>query len=821
MKRAVAVIVIAVAIAVGALTSYSPVQAASQGAGFGTWAPVSAYGWHGSMLINGAYTYCIRPGLPAPTGQSTDNGVSGTAAGLSPAQLTGINLLVSKYGQTSDPVQAASVGWAVKAVADWNETLHAYGYPGDTLQGAINWTFSALAPESNAVVQQLAASYYAEAMSAGTGALGGSGTLIFTTDPADPSRGTVTAVTDIAGVSGSVQLDGAVFVDSGSASRDGVTPGTAFDIVTTEHQATFRVRGTGTFRGGYQAAVRHYTTSGGQDTAGAGGFTEFSVARQDAADRVTTFAPVITTQVASRYVESGPFVDDVTFTTARGIWPRASDGRYVTVAATGTVYRTSHEPSTGAVPPEAEMVAQLAVTTLPETGATVPYRVQSETGLAGPGFYTAVWQIRVEAQSPETVSFLEPGYSWTEPFGEQTQIMIIPAISSRAEPVVPVGATMKDEVVVEGPVPAAGLDVTTAVYRSVDGLAPADSCTPETLVWSNAGAPVRVTSAGTTTITAPVVPDFGTYFWRERAVDSEGRLVHEGPCGVEGETTRAPLPTVTTRAGASPGFGGGVSDVATVSGPVPQTGRTVLTFDLYRVLDPADPASACTPGNLVGDTLTDPIAVTAAGSYSSPELRPGAAGIFAWIERLWHTRDGETEARLLTEGACGAPDETVVMQAPAVVTTATARAATDEPFTDTATIEGLAPDAEAQLVFFAYRTPLDASPVCTEETLLAETAAVVVRGDGEYVSPHVRSDRTGIVYWIAELRYAGEGAVMANIHRGECGEEHESTTVEALAATGPGAGIPILPMGALGAAIVTLGAALAVAFRRRRHGARG
>ncbi|WP_375385605.1 hypothetical protein [uncultured Microbacterium sp.] len=815
MKRLVAALVIVVAVAAGALATFAPVQAASQGSGFGTWAPISAYGWHGSMLIDGVHTYCIRPGLPAPTGQSTDHGVSGSAAGLTPTQLTGINLLVSKYGQTDDPVQAASVGWAVKAIADWNETLHAFGYPGDTLQGAINWTFSALAPESNAAVQQLATAYYAEATGAGTGSVGGSGTLAFTTDAADHTRGTVTVVTDVGGVSGSLSLEGAVFADSGSPSRDGAEPGATYDIVTTEHQGAFRVRGAATFHGGYLAAVRHFTTSGGQDTAGPGGTTEFTVAGEDAVDRVTTFAPVIATQVPARYVEGGPFVDDVTFAAAHGVWPRSSDGRHVVIAATGTVYRTANEPVLGAVPADAEAVAHLALTTLPDPGPTVAYRVESETALPGPGFYTAVWEIRAESQSADSQRWLEPGYTWTEPFGEQSQLMMLPAITSRAEPIVAVGASMHDEIVVDGPVPSSGLNLTTAVYRAIDGVAPADSCTPESMVFSSVDAPVHITAAGTAVVTAPVVPDFGTYFWRERAVDAEGRLVHEGACGLESETTHAPLPTVTTRAGASTGFGGGLTDVATVSGPVPRTGRTVLTFELYRVVDAGAPASACTPENLIADTRAEPVAVTAAGDYSSPEVRPHSAGTFTWIERLWFTRDGETEARLLAEGACGLPDETVVVAAPTVDTTATERAATGEAFTDTATVAGLAPDAEAELVFFAYRNPHDTTPDCSADRLIAETAAIALHGDGRYVSPDVRSDEAGVVQWVAELRYRGDDGTVVTIHRGACGDERESTIVDTLAATGGGSSMPILPLAGAGAAVVALGMALATVFGRR------
>ena len=215
----------------GAVVAAPGAHAASQGTGFGTWAPISTYGWHGSMLIDGVHTYCILPGAPAPTGQSMDQGVSGTAAGLSAQQLTGINLLVTKYGQTNDPVQAAAVGWAVKAVANLNETLHHFGYQGDSLAEAIHWTFSALAPEHSAEVQRLAVMYYDEARAAPAGVAGASGTMVFTTDAADPRRGSVRVDASTAAATGTLSLAGATFVATGTSTLTDAVPGVEYPIL--------------------------------------------------------------------------------------------------------------------------------------------------------------------------------------------------------------------------------------------------------------------------------------------------------------------------------------------------------------------------------------------------------------------------------------------------------------------------------------------------------------------------------------------------------------------------------------------------------------
>ena len=227
--------------------------------------------------------------------------MSGTAAGLSAQQLTGINLLVTKYGQTDDPVQAAAVGWAVKAIANLNETLHHFGYQGDSLAEAIHWTFSALAPEHSAEIQRLAVQYYDEARAAPAGVAGGSGTMVFTTDAADPRRGSVRVDASTPAATGTLSLAGATFVATGTSTLTDAVPASSIRSSTTPPAAgrPYSVEGTGHLRLTAVAAVRHFTTTGGQDTAGPAGEVGFDVAGSDAASRVPLFSPTISTQVQS------------------------------------------------------------------------------------------------------------------------------------------------------------------------------------------------------------------------------------------------------------------------------------------------------------------------------------------------------------------------------------------------------------------------------------------------------------------------------------------------------------------------------------------
>ncbi|WP_286795878.1 hypothetical protein, partial [Microbacterium sp. UBA3394] len=59
-----------------------------------------------------------------------------------------------------------------------------------------------------------------------------------------------------------------------------------------------------------------------QDTAGPAGASPIEIEGADERPRDIEFAPTITTQVAERYVADGVFVDEVTFSTVTGIWPR-------------------------------------------------------------------------------------------------------------------------------------------------------------------------------------------------------------------------------------------------------------------------------------------------------------------------------------------------------------------------------------------------------------------------------------------------------------------------------------------------------------------
>ncbi|MCC4250243.1 MULTISPECIES: hypothetical protein [Microbacterium] len=403
----------------------APAHAAERGTGFGTWAPLSSTGWHGSMRVGDVHTYCIHPGLPVATGPTTDLGVRTEVDGLTAQQLASINHLVTTYGQTDDPVQAASVGWAVKAIVDRDTTLHSWGYEGDSLREAIDYIMRRASPENSAAVQDRAEQYLTEAAAVRVPRVGGE--LELTTDADDPTRGTVTADVDPDAVGG-LHLDGAVFADTGSADRSEVTPGVSYPILASPPAGNDGSPYTVTARGAFTvraAAIRYFSTPGQQESAGPADPVRFDLTAEDATARPVRFSPRVRTEAR---LEDGRFVDEVTLSPGEGVWPRHADGTFVQLRARAGLYRTGAFPAESAeIPAGLEPVAHLEVTTDPAVGAGT-YTATTDQPLPGPGVYTAVWSIERADQDAATIPHLPTHYRWVERFATpaQTEQLVAP-----------------------------------------------------------------------------------------------------------------------------------------------------------------------------------------------------------------------------------------------------------------------------------------------------------------------------------------------------------------------------------------------------------
>jgi len=370
------------------------------------------------MRVGDVHTYCIHPGLPVATGTTTDRGTTSDVNGLSPQQLMSINYLVSTYGQTDDAVQAASVGWAVKAIVDRDTTLHSWGYGGNQLTEAIDYIMRRASPENSGAIQERTVRYLAEAQNVSVPRVGGSLTLSMDED--DPTRGAVTVDVDPT-ASGTLRLENAVFADTGSSERVGIQGSASYPIVApvsaSDDGRPYVARASGTFAV-RSAAIRYYSTPGQQESAGPAEPTTFSLTARDATPRPVRFSPRIetTATIDSR----ARFVDDVTVSAGENVWPRRSDGSFVVVSATADVYRTNAFPAESSeIPSNLTPVAHLELRTDPAIGAGV-YRT-STTTLPGPGVYTAVWRIERTSQDAESMAHFPARYFWMERFATPAQ----------------------------------------------------------------------------------------------------------------------------------------------------------------------------------------------------------------------------------------------------------------------------------------------------------------------------------------------------------------------------------------------------------------
>ena len=674
--------------------------AASKGTGFGEWAPISAYGWHGSMRVGNTHTYCIEPGEPVPTGTTSDRGITGNVSGLTAKELTGINLLVSKYGQTSDPVKAAAVSWAVKAVVNWSETISAYGYQGNSLAGAINWTFYSLSPENNQQIQNLAVAYYTEAINVTPGVLSGSGPLDFKVDTRNNYEGAVTAKLPASanGSTGTLQLTNGVFVDTGNKTLAGAKPGTAYKVrgvPPTDNGAPYKISGTGTFTGtGHAAAVRLFTTPGQQSTAGPGGTPEFTAAGADPMLRVSAFAPVATS-AAPRFAKPGDsLTDTATFSLVAdkngrvNEWFRNSKGEYAPTVWTVEAYEVTKAPTetTAALPEDAKLLASTTV----NTGTRGPKQATANFGDAVmPANGNAVvyrWVFRTADQPASIKPLFIDGYEWADQFGLVEETTFAPAATSTAQVVSKPGESSSDIAHVTGVLPVEGLELVFEKYQApvkqlddgswaVDGPEGFDPHTaaPEDWEWARTddnliGTDSQViTEAGDYESEQLATTDTGGLelwvhsLWTVPADGGERELVSRSQIG--DPTERTAVLKVTTKAQSTSDSSvldqtEPIWDIAQAWGWIPE-GSTV-TFEAYRV--PFGDEFVCTDDTRIWTsdpihaqggfyTVTDPLEVDS-GSFT-PSLVTYKSSV-TFVET---TRDAE--GRLLSQGECGDPAETV------------------------------------------------------------------------------------------------------------------------------------------------------------------
>lgn len=838
--------------------------------------PAPAANWSGPTLVHptsgeriGSFRvpgqgsinfYCIEPGIPSPvTGTDLDRGYQSSIVSEGPSRgqntrtltattLARINLLVSKYGQTSSNSQAAMVAIAVEQVA--NPAAHA------AKMSPWGWNYYLNFPWPSgwtAALNQINA-YVAEANNYNPTLGGGSASMTFQVDARNNYEGTLTIATlsPGTGVTGTIVLTNGVFTATGSDTFSGpITAGMALDIygVPPEGQPDYKIAANGTFTapgaGGYAGEIHLIENSAGRQRIGGPGpidpinFTAFA---EDPFDRATVFAPIVTTHVANKYVAAGDtFTDVLTFGTAdielegenpgdpsvtiHNPWYQTESGEYVRVAAQGTLYGpfTSEPVESASPPPGAPVAATATVTTTSTAGPTTTYPATTAATATTAGYYTWVWTINYLGQPIETPPYLVDDYSFADRFGQVAETHILPAgieaVSQVSVAEIPLSGTMTDTLTVSVVPGSAWLADSTGTpipitFRGEAWLWPGpDAPAVSATVPSGASLLDSVTfttNAPGAFVSPPVTaPSAGggwvSWVWSIRTVDQPPALqglVSEwaDEFGLPAETTQLLTPTVSTVAVDEVALGEPAHDVATVGGTLPAINPS-LTFAAY--LQPDFGPATCTTAAY--DSIASPIEVTELGEYRSPEVIFTTAGTYFWVETLW-SHDGQ----IIHQGDCGAANETTLVHQVIVTTVAVDAIVLGQDAFDTAYVRGT-PPAGSYLEFAAYLQSDDVA-TCDATTLAFTSTPVMLAGPGEYQSPSARFTQPGTYFWV-EYLYDSTDTLL---HAGECGAVTEITAVSPpLVVTGYDSASGALLAGV--AALLTLiGLGGLIIVRRRR-----
>lgn len=685
----VAMLLLAVVMAVVPSVS---AQAASFGSGFGyggAYGPSSPpTGWLGSYVQpGGLHSYCIEPGKWGPTNAASDDAGIVTAftstgpSGANPraipaADLARINMVVSKYGQTNSDVQAAAVALTVFHLA--NPAAFAAHIAPYTEAGYYNSGSGKYTNDTNwAQLQALKTQFLNEAAAFTVGSGSGSATMTFEVDAANNYDGTLTIATLTPSPStASIILTNGVFDVTGTDTFVGpVSQGQTLDVIGVPPVPgdPYKIAADATFTASqYGPKIHLWQNPGRQSTATPGGNTNYNFTSHadDPFDRTVGFQPVVTSQVAQRYIASGsPLVDNLVFSVqpdAAGVvnqWPTQVSGDYARVVTNGTVYGPFATPQTqsSTVPVGAPVAGTATVTTSYADGPTVTYAATSDNNATAAGYYVWVWEIDYDDQSALTKVYLPApdagaglsGYYWADDFGLNAETAIVtPDVSTVATPTGIAGYAISDTATVTGTV-FADAELGFEAFLQVDASA---TCTPATLAFTSSRQPVASAGEYTSDEFTPMVG--GTYFWVETLYDGAGDVAYQGVCGMPLETSVVTQFVLTTKATANVTPGTEIRDTAIISGVLPED--AVLTFNGY-FSETSTPV--CDAGNLAFSTDGTPITV-AAGFYDEATFdgelfstKDLGEGYVFWVESLT-----DTTGTVLASGVCGAEGETTTLK---------------------------------------------------------------------------------------------------------------------------------------------------------------
>ena len=438
-----------------------------------------------------------------------------------------------------------------------------------------------------------------------------------------------------------------------------------------------------------------------------------------------------------------------------------------------------------------------------------------------------VWSIDGNDQSELTRATLPSGYSWSDQFGQTAETG-----SARADILattrVNTSSQGLDQPASDTVTPELGEDTTSwpsdlggdpieVPFVGTEYWIPGDTAPTE-----QAAAPTDAVVVSSVTLTAtsleplvgpansPHETTDGYFVWQWATPQSDYVDAWTEGFGEPGQVIRVSAPTMATSATPTVALTDRSLDTAVISGPTMGVAAD-LYWDAYRQTPGAPPT--CGPGNRVFDSSLDPVAVTAAGSYTPPSPPTfSESGTYLWVATLASADDGT----VIDQGGCGDPTEQTEVKTFGLTTLALSVAESGSGIYDVATVEGPTP-VGAVLQFSAYRQS-SGMPACGHEDVAYTSSLMPITGAGNYRSPSSRLP-AGRYDWVATA-YDRNGDVL---QAGACGDHGEvSTVLSDLAFTGSQltTASTWITAGSMALGGLMVGATLLVKRRRSRSGIR-
>ena len=258
--------------------------------------------------------------------------------------------------------------------------------------------------------------------------------------------------------------------------------------------------------------------------------------------------------------------------------------------------------------------------------------------------------------------------------------------------------------------------------------------------------------------------EYGKVYWMAELLNPDGKVIANHELGLPAETVTIAAPTITTNVSStSVGVGQEFHDSAIISGKVLE-GSSVRFTAYAPVNGDPDPNGEV----LYEDTvdITDQQAKDSATKTIT--VKSGKTSTMSIGNVYWKAELLSPKGKVIADHELGLPSETVTVTQPKITTQVTKTVAKPgQEFADKATIEGHV-ERGSYVLFTAYE-PVPEDPDTTVGKLLDAERVDIPDADADksgktditVTSPKTSSEKSGAVYWMAEL-HAPDGTLLSS-----------------------------------------------------------